>query len=302
MATLTFSSALADAQRRQQLTGRAPRTDQYMDQSTTARKTRLGAIPPAKTQTQTLPKIEMPDYAEMMEKYTSNMDEMWKKLIASLETPKPVYKEFEPENPTQNLSPPGYYPTMGTPGKYQESIWPGSYPYDYFKNTYYNPTYADTNYFNADPGRTVFDPSVQGYVPMTSALQWSKEGGYQQWDDASKSFKPLPSQIFGANPPPLPPSITSKITNPYEQPTHADIDYYNADPERTVFDPRTHSYVPVTGALQWTRKGGYSQWDDKSKSFVPLPSQVFGAFPPPPPPPPEVNVYQGGPPDLPYFS
>lgn len=220
MATLTFSQSLGDTQRRQRLAGRTSQPSQYYDQPSgrsVVRQQRLGMVPEE-------PPAESPDFAGMLASYQDSMNSMWDEFMrgieernASLFAPKP----YDPSNPFQNLSPPGQVPTMGGDlTVYKPEIWPGSYNYNPRTNAY-DPLYNTENFFNPDPGRTVFDPASGKYVPMTGALRWDLAQGYSQWDDTQKNFQPVPSQIFGGTGVPTPPKGPFKIpldlggTEPY---------------------------------------------------------------------------------------
>lgn len=234
MATLTFSDALSGARRKGQLTGRNVNQQEaqqiYTNQTSRARQGQLGATTP---QTQAQPPAERTDfsasfaaYQEQMRKqmeefqaYQEEMNEHYNNLLTGLNAPKP----FDPGNPTQNLSQPGQTPSMGTPGTYQENIWPGTYTYDPRTNSYQG-TYATENFINGDPGRTVFDPGSNTYVPATESLRWNLGVGWTIWDPVSKTFQPAPSQVFGGSGVPKPPegqfqNEAPTVTQPSGPPT-----------------------------------------------------------------------------------
>lgn len=234
MATLTFSDALSGARRKGQLTGRNVNQQEaqqiYTNQTSRARQGQLGATTP---QTQGQPPAEKTDfsasfaaYQEQMRKqmeefqaYQEAMNEHYNNLLGNLpdaNAPKP----FDPEAPLQNLSAPFMTPSMGTPGTYQENIWPGTYTYDPRTNSYQG-TYATENFINGDPGRTVFDPASNSYVPITDSLRWSRAEGWSGWDDTTKSYKPLPSQVFGGSGVPKPPEGPFIGDEPYQYGTGA---------------------------------------------------------------------------------
>jgi hypothetical protein len=215
MATLTFSDALSGQRRRSQLTGRpvsSSETNQiYTNQANTARQNQLGAQSTPQAAPAMQPSSNFADYQksmqEMMDKFNQYQEEMgrnWEDMLAGLgsyNAPKP----YNSENPTANLAQRGQTPTMGgDPTVYKPEIWPGSYTYNPFTNSY-DVTYATENFLPGDAGRTVFDPSTGQYIPATGTLRWQKDLGYTVWDDATKSFQGVPSQVFGGSGVPTPP-------------------------------------------------------------------------------------------------
>lgn len=207
MATMTFSDALSGARRRGQLTGRSVSANQtnqiYTNQANTARQSQLGAQSTPQETAVTPSSNTFADYqarmAKQMEDFTRYQEEMaayWDEMMSGLDSmnaPKP----YDSQNPLQNLSQPGQTPSMGGDRTVNKpEIWAGSYTYNPGTNAY-DPTYYQENFIPGDPGRTVFDPRINEYVPATNVLRWQEGVGFTMWDDATKSNQPLPSQVFG---------------------------------------------------------------------------------------------------------